>query len=443
MKKSTYIYRGFERFWHWSQALLIFFLALTGFEMHGSFKIFGFENVVRWHNIAAWAFLVLIVFAIFWHFVTGEWKQYIPTTKYIKAQIEYYLTGIFRGAPHPTHKTIYNKFNPLQRLIYLGLKLLVIPVQVITGIIYMTYIYPNETLHVEGLTNIAILHTFGAFLLLAFVIAHVYLTTTGETPLASIKAMITGWEVIHVDEDEERLKQLQKAVADSVAGYYRLDKNGIIVDVNDAWLKMYKCTDRNNIIGKHFSITRDKTDVAKLTKQIEDVMKGNSIAGVTTRRKNMDGTFGYHVLSSNPVIENDQIVGIEGFILDIDEKGEAGEHMYHAVKNSGAGYYRLDENGIIEDVNEAWLKMYKYENANEIVGKHFSITRPVKQVEKLENTFKKVLDGEIISGEIATRMCKDGSEAKHILSANPVLAGNRIVGMEGFILDITSLNINK
>ncbi|MBN2264097.1 MAG: cytochrome b/b6 domain-containing protein, partial [Prolixibacteraceae bacterium] len=107
MKKSTYIYRGFERFWHWSQALLIFFLALTGFEMHGSFKIFGFENVVRWHNIAAWAFLVLIVFAIFWHFVTGEWKQYIPTTKYIKAQIEYYLTGIFRGASHPTHKTIY------------------------------------------------------------------------------------------------------------------------------------------------------------------------------------------------------------------------------------------------------------------------------------------------------------------------------------------------
>ena len=65
MKKRTYIYRGFERFWHWSQALLIFFLALTGFEIHGTFHIFGFENVVRWHDAAAWAFLVLIIFAIF------------------------------------------------------------------------------------------------------------------------------------------------------------------------------------------------------------------------------------------------------------------------------------------------------------------------------------------------------------------------------------------
>ena len=60
MKKSTYIYSRFERFWHWSQVLLIFFLLLTGFEVHSSFSLFGFENAVNWHNIAAWAFLVLI-----------------------------------------------------------------------------------------------------------------------------------------------------------------------------------------------------------------------------------------------------------------------------------------------------------------------------------------------------------------------------------------------
>jgi len=317
MKRSTYIYRGFERFWHWSQALLIFFLALTGFEMHGSFTLFGFENTVRWHNIAAWAFLVLIIFAIFWHFVTGEWKQYIPTTKFIKAQIEYYLTGIFRGAPHPTHKTVYNKFNPLQRLIYLGLKLLVIPTQVVTGFIYMSYIYPNETLHVQGLTNIAIIHTLGAFILMAFVVAHVYLTTTGEKPLSGIKAMITGWEVVNVDEKEERIKNLHKAVDESAAGYYRLDKQGVIMDINEAWMAMYKCTDRSKIIGQHFSVTRDANGLQKLTEQVNDVLSGKIISGVSVRRKCMDGSLGNHILSANPVYENNEIVGIEGFILDI------------------------------------------------------------------------------------------------------------------------------
>lgn len=439
MKKRTYIYRGFERFWHWSQALLIFFLALTGFEIHGTFPLFGFENVVRWHEIAAWAFLVLIIFAIFWHFVTGEWKQYIPTTKFIKAQISYYITGIFKGAPHPTHKTVYNKFNPLQRMIYLGLKLLVIPIQVLTGFIYMFYIYPNSPVNVDGLSVIAMLHTFGAFTLLAFVVAHVYLTTTGDTPLSSIKAMLTGWEVVDVDEKEERMHHLQHAVDDSAAGYYRIDKLGKFIDVNEAWLEMFKCTDRSNIIGKHYSLTRQKKNLKELDNIVDRVLHGEVITGVPATRVCMDGTKGKHLLSANPVVENGEITGMEGFILDINESEELTEHMYYAVKNSGAGYYRVDANGTLVDVNEAWLELYKYDNKNEVVGKHFTITRRPTEVKNLEETFNKVMNGETMSGKISVRRCKDGSVGRHILSANPIYIGNKIVGMEGFILDISEL----
>jgi len=439
MKKRTYIYRGFERFWHWSQVLLIFFLALTGFEIHGTFKLFNFEHVVRWHNIASWAFLVLIIFAIFWHFATGEWKQYIPTTKLIKAQINYYITGIFKGAPHPTHKTIYNKFNPLQRIIYLGLKLLVIPVQVITGFIYMFYIYPDNPVVFNGLSLIAIIHTIGAFSLLAFVIAHVYLTTTGDGIFSSIKAMITGWEVVDVDEKEERQKHLQHAVDDSVAGYYHIDTNGIFIDVNDAWLKMFKCKDKNSVIGKHYSLTRDSKDIKELNEFVDKVLTGESITGVPAKRKCMDNSTGKHILSANPIIEDDNIVGMEGFILDISETEALTEHMYYAVRNSGAGYYRLDKQGNLEDVNEAWLELYKYDSKDEVIGKHYSITRRPVEVNKLEGTFAKVMSGETVTGKLAERRCKDGSTGKHILSANPIYVGQYVVGMEGFILDIADL----
>ncbi len=206
MATKTYIYKIFERFWHWTQAFLILFLALTGFEIHSSFSLMGFESAVYWHNFASWALIVLIIFAIFWHFTTGEWRQYIPTRAFIRDQIRYYITGIFKNAPHPTKKSVYNKFNPLQRIIYLGLKVLVIPVQVLTGILYMFYRYPQggkiEIINVDGLEIIAIVHTIGAFTLIAFVIAHVYLTTTGKSPLESIKAMITGWEELEHDEEE-------------------------------------------------------------------------------------------------------------------------------------------------------------------------------------------------------------------------------------------------
>ncbi|MBP6203508.1 MAG: cytochrome B, partial [Azonexus sp.] len=41
---------------------------------------------------------------------------------------------------------------------------------------------------------IALAHTVGAFLMLLFLIAHVYLGTAGHTPTAHFKAMITGWD---------------------------------------------------------------------------------------------------------------------------------------------------------------------------------------------------------------------------------------------------------
>jgi len=51
--KKIYLYTRFERFWHWAQAALIVFMALTGFEVHGSYRLFGFENAVTFHTFAA------------------------------------------------------------------------------------------------------------------------------------------------------------------------------------------------------------------------------------------------------------------------------------------------------------------------------------------------------------------------------------------------------
>ncbi len=205
--KKVLIYKGFERFWHWTQSVLIIFLAVTGFEIHGSFSFFGFESAVKYHNVAAIMLIVLIVFAIFWHFTTGEWRQYLPTFENLKGQINFYLLGIFKGAPHPFKKTTLSKLNPLQRLTYLGLKLLVIPVMVSTGLLYLYYRYPRSTkieaLNIDSLAPIAILHTIGAFLLVAFIIVHLYLITTGESVTSNLNAMITGYENLHDEESSK------------------------------------------------------------------------------------------------------------------------------------------------------------------------------------------------------------------------------------------------
>jgi len=205
-KKKVYIYKAFERFWHWVQTLLILFLILTGFEIHGSYEFFGFEKAVDYHNIAGIALIVLVIFAIFWHLTTDEWRQYIPTVKNLKTQLNYYIFGIFKGALHPHRKTQLSKLNPMQKLVYFGLKILVIPVVGVTGLLYLYYRYPQEegiaSINISGLETVALLHTIGAFLIVAFLIVHLYLITTGQTITSNLKAMITGYEELENDDEK-------------------------------------------------------------------------------------------------------------------------------------------------------------------------------------------------------------------------------------------------
>ena len=206
--RKVYLYKGFERYWHWAQVILVFTLMLTGFEIHGSFSMFGYQKAVGLHNTSAWMFMVLIIFSIFWHITTGEWKQYIPTSTNLKSQLQYYLGGIFNNSPHPTGKTLLSKLNPLQRLTYFGLKIILIPLTVLSGLSYMFFHYPIKGIEIESLEYIALFHTAGAYLMIAFLITHLYLITTGHSIGSNLKAMITGWEDMNEDEVKDIVKDL-------------------------------------------------------------------------------------------------------------------------------------------------------------------------------------------------------------------------------------------
>ena len=199
MAEKIYIFKRFERFWHWAQAATIITLMLTGFDIYGAYTLFGFEQAVDVHTIAAWTLITLWVFAVFWHFTTGEWKQYIPTLHNVDAMIKYYAFGIFTNAQHPFRQTTLTKHNPLQRLAYLFFWLVISPIIWFSGWFYLFYgqwreLGLDQYLSLEW---VAFFHVLGAFLVLFFFIVHVYLTTTGHTTLSHIKAMITGWEETH------------------------------------------------------------------------------------------------------------------------------------------------------------------------------------------------------------------------------------------------------
>ncbi len=196
MTNRIYLFTRFERFWHWTQAALIIFMAVTGFEIRTLYHLFGFEQAVFLHTFAAWGLIGLWVFAVFWHATTGEWKQYIPTMDQIVLIMRYYSVDIFSDAPHPYQKTRMKKHNPLQRLVYLSLWVFIYPAIWVSGILYLFY-QDWQAWGIAAYLNlevIGIIHASSGFLIITFLIGHVYLVTTGRTTFIHIKAMITGWE---------------------------------------------------------------------------------------------------------------------------------------------------------------------------------------------------------------------------------------------------------
>jgi thiosulfate reductase cytochrome b subunit len=194
---NIYLYSRYERFWHWLQTALIILLLITGFEIHGTYQLFGFKLAADIHNYAGITWLIAFAFFIFWVFTTGEWRQYVPTTRKMIAVVRYYLYGIFVGEPHPVPKRKDAKHNPLQRLTYLALAAILLPAQMLTGFLYWSY-NSWAAWGLGGLSFfvVAIFHTALAFAILSFVIVHVYMITTGHTPFAHTRAMITGWEEV-------------------------------------------------------------------------------------------------------------------------------------------------------------------------------------------------------------------------------------------------------
>ncbi|GAB3522076.1 cytochrome b/b6 domain-containing protein [Photobacterium alginatilyticum] len=196
MKKTIVIFKRFERFWHWGQALLVLLLILTGLELHGVMNLFGFQQSSTLHHWGGFLWMTIVVLIFTWVFTTGEWKQYVPDKKGIDVVLHYYLYGVFVGEPHPHHMSPDNKFNPLQRIAYLGLLFVLIPVQIATGLIFYFFPELRAAGYIEQIGIVAVIHTFTAYTILAFLIVHLYLITLGAKLSSHLKAMLTGKEVI-------------------------------------------------------------------------------------------------------------------------------------------------------------------------------------------------------------------------------------------------------
>ena len=207
--EKIYMYTFYERVWHWLQTLTILILAFTGLVIHKPemFGVFSFKGVVLVHNIMAALLAANAALALIYNLISGDIKRFIPQPhgffNQAIVQTKYYISGIFKGEEHPFEKTRESRLNPLQKVTYFGILNVLLPLQTITGILmWGVQRWPQIAGQLGGLPFLAPFHTLVAWSFVAFIIAHVYLTTTGHTPMAGIKSMVVGWDEVEVHSSE-------------------------------------------------------------------------------------------------------------------------------------------------------------------------------------------------------------------------------------------------
>ncbi|MFC1854075.1 ATP-binding protein [candidate division CSSED10-310 bacterium] len=117
---------------------------------------------------------------------------------------------------------------------------------------------------------------------------------------------------------------------------------------------------------------------------------------------------------------------------------ESEQRFRNIVERAEAGYFFVDNLGIVRDVNRAWLRMHGYHSPEEIIGQSYNLVQNEPQRDETQDILEGFNEKDTIAGGVFTRRLKDGSVGYHTLSMTPVFQENKLAGFEGFAIDITS-----
>ena len=191
------------RIWHWINAIGFIALIVTGVQIRyaGLIGLMSFRTAVTVHN---WIGFVLIGNFFVWFFFylfSDKIKVYHPELspmKHFRAsfrQLQFYGYGIFKGDPNPHHISAYHKFNAMQSMTYQIIMLLLVPLQICTGILlWDVRRFSGMVELLGGVRVVDTVHVLIFIFFTAFIFIHPYLASLGHTPTAHFKAMITGYE---------------------------------------------------------------------------------------------------------------------------------------------------------------------------------------------------------------------------------------------------------
>lgn len=207
--RKIYLHPLPVRIWHWTNASCFVLLILTGLQIRyvGIIDVVSFRTAVLTHNLVGFVLIGNYFIWLLFYLNSDKIRNWISESprKHFEGcfrQMQFYAYGIFVGDRNPFNVTPYAKFNPLQIMLYQVVMLLLLPIQIYTGImLWDLHHFGGQVDFFGGVRVVDTVHVLIFIFFIFFIQMHVYLATLGHTPTAHIKAMISGYE--EFDESDE------------------------------------------------------------------------------------------------------------------------------------------------------------------------------------------------------------------------------------------------
>ncbi|MCH7820193.1 MAG: PAS domain S-box protein [Candidatus Marinimicrobia bacterium] len=132
-----------------------------------------------------------------------------------------------------------------------------------------------------------------------------------------------------------------------------------------------------------------------------------------------------------------------GFWFDITERKkaevslkESEEKFRNFVESSIDLVFSLNKSGVIEYISPMVGKLYSIKS-DELIGKHFKTTTPIKEIPKVQHLIESVLSGKTIKNFRINQRGKKGRIVPMEISAVPIMKDGKVVGVQGVMRDIS------
>jgi thiosulfate reductase cytochrome b subunit len=191
------------RIWHWINAGLVFFLIITGVQLRfPKVSLFQYNQAVFLHRIFGYVLVGSFLYWFFYYLITGGFKKHymfsMRDKKGMMNQASFYIFSMFKGAGSPFTPSAHERFNPLQKIAYLSLMLILMPIILITGVLFSDIVYfLNIVNFIGGVRVLDAIHVATGYAFLLYLIIHLYMATLGYRVVSHVKAMITGYGEEH------------------------------------------------------------------------------------------------------------------------------------------------------------------------------------------------------------------------------------------------------